>query len=129
MMDLSLAPFVASISSAGALGILASAIFKNPQDLRREIQKTRELTDKPFAVNVNLFPMMAPPDNRAFVEVMAEEGVKIGFHVAERTAPLFDVFRESSAYHLSVYLSILPNEEGLYRRKELNIRQQRQQRR
>jgi NADH:quinone reductase (non-electrogenic) len=77
MMDLSRAPFVAAISNAGALGIIASAIFKKPDDLREELKRVKDLTDRPFAVNINLFPMMAPPDNGAFVEVLAAEGVKI----------------------------------------------------
>jgi len=77
MMDLSLAPFVAAISNAGALGIIASAVFKETGKLRDEIKKTKDLTDRPFAVNINLFPMLAPPDNAAFVEVLAKEGVKI----------------------------------------------------
>ena len=46
MMDLSLAPFVAAISNAGALGILASAIFKKADDLRDELRKTRDLTEE-----------------------------------------------------------------------------------
>ena len=77
MMDITLAPFVAAISNAGALGIIASAIFKDPQKLRLEIRKTRELTDKPFAVNINLFPQLMPPDNRAFLDILSAEGVKI----------------------------------------------------
>lgn len=77
MMDLSLAPFVAAISNAGALGIIASAIFKDPEKLRDEIKRTKDLTDKPFAVNINLFPMLAPPDNTPFIEVLAKEGVTI----------------------------------------------------
>jgi len=77
MMDITLAPFVAAISNAGALGIIASAIFKDPEKLRLEIRKTRELTDKPFAVNINLFPQLMPPNNRAFLDVLSAEGVKI----------------------------------------------------
>jgi nitronate monooxygenase len=77
MMDLSLAPFVAAISNAGALGIVASAIFKDPEKLRDELRRVKDLTDKPFAVNINLFPMMAPPDNRLFVDALVAEGVKI----------------------------------------------------
>jgi nitronate monooxygenase len=77
MMDLSLAPLVAAISNAGALGILASAIFKKTDELRDEIRRIGDLTDKPFAVNINLFPMLMPPDNAAFVETLAEEGVTI----------------------------------------------------
>ena len=52
MMDLSTASFVAAISNAGALGIIASAIFKEPDKLHEEIKKTKDLTDKPFAVNI-----------------------------------------------------------------------------
>lgn len=93
MMDLSLAPFVAAISNAGALGIIASAIFKDPEKLREEIKKTKDLTDKPFAVNINLFPMLAPPDNKAFVDVIAGEGVKIvetsAFKVPDELVALF----------------------------------------
>jgi len=77
MMDITLAPFVAAISNAGALGIIASAIFKDPEKLRLEIRKTRELTDKPFAVNINLFPQLMPPDNRIFLDILSAEGVKI----------------------------------------------------
>lgn len=77
MMDLSRAEFVAAISNAGALGIIASAIFKKTDDLKAELRKVKDLTDKPWAVNINLFPMLAPPDNKAFVEALAEEGVTI----------------------------------------------------
>ena len=77
MMDLSTAPFVAAISNAGALGLIASAIYKDTDSLREEIKKTHDLTDKPFGVNINLFPMLMPPDNKAFLDVLAEEGVKI----------------------------------------------------
>jgi NADH:quinone reductase (non-electrogenic) len=93
MMDLSLAPFVAAISNAGALGILASAIFRTEDALRTEIRKVKDLTDRPFAVNINLFPMMAPPDNRAYVEILAAEGVKIvetsGFSAPAELVDLF----------------------------------------
>jgi nitronate monooxygenase len=95
MMDLSLAPFVAAISNAGALGIMASAIFKDPKDLREEIRKTKDLTDRPFGVNINLFPMIAPPDNRPFLDAMKEEGVKI-VETSGHGAPedLVSLFRE-----------------------------------
>ena len=77
MMDISKAGFTAAISNAGALGILASAIWKKPEDLREELKKTKDLTDKPFAVNINLFPMMEKLDNFRYLDIMGEEGVKI----------------------------------------------------
>ena len=97
MNDLSFAPLVAAISNAGALGILASANFKKTHLLRDEIRKTKDLTDKPFAVNINLFPMLMPPDNAAFVEVLAEEGVKIvetsGFSAPADLIALFKAYK------------------------------------
>jgi len=93
MMDLSDASFVAAISNAGALGILASAMYPTTAALREEIRKIRELTDRPFAVNINLFPMLAPKDNGAFVETLAAEGVTIvetsGFSAPEGLVRLF----------------------------------------
>ncbi len=95
MMDLSKAEFVAAISNAGALGLIASAIFKDTDKFHDEIKKTKDLTDKPFGVNINLFPMLMPPDNRAFLEVLAREGVKIvetsGF---QAPVELIDMFKE-----------------------------------
>jgi len=93
MMDVATAPYVAAISNAGAIGILASAMFKEPEALRDEIKRTKDLTDKPFGVNINLFPMMAPPDNGKLLEVLASEGVKVvetsGFSAPEDLVQLF----------------------------------------
>ena len=36
-----------------------------------------DLTDKPFAVNINLFPMMHPIDNNDYTDILIEKGVKI----------------------------------------------------
>ena len=77
MMHLSKAEMVAAVSNAGALGILASAIFQTQEDFRQEIKKLKSLTDKPFAVNLNLFPAMRPIDNQEYLEVIYKEGVKI----------------------------------------------------
>ena len=77
MMSISDAEFVAAISNAGGLGILASAIFKNKEDFTDAIDKVNLLTGKPFAVNINLFPAMVPIDNNEYLDIMIEKGVKI----------------------------------------------------
>ena len=43
-----MAPLVAAVSNAGGLGVMGAATL-SPEGLRREIRKTRELTDRPFA--------------------------------------------------------------------------------
>ncbi len=77
MMWITTPEFVASISNAGGLGILASAIYKSKDEFAESIDRVRELTDKPFAVNINLFPALAPVDNKEYVEVLVDKGVKI----------------------------------------------------
>jgi len=77
MMSISTADFVAAIANAGGLGILASAIYKSKEEFEAAIDRIQELTDKPFAVNINLFPGMGLIDNNVYVDVMQEKGVKI----------------------------------------------------
>ncbi len=77
MMDLSTAPFVAAICNAGALGILASAIYKDYDHFRDDIRAVKASTDQPFAVNINLFPVMDKLDNFQYLQIMAQEGVKV----------------------------------------------------
>jgi nitronate monooxygenase len=63
MMSISKAAFVAAISNAGGLGVLASAIYQTTEEFGAAIDRILELTDKPFAVNINLFPSMRPLNN------------------------------------------------------------------
>ena len=77
MMSISKADFVAAISNAGGLGVLASAIYQSTEEFSAAIDRIMELTDKPFAVNINLFPSMRPIDNDDYVDVLVEKGVKI----------------------------------------------------
>lgn len=77
MMSLSSAEFVAACCEAGALGILASAMYDREESFREAIRKVKSRTQKPFAVNLNLFPMMRPIDNNRYLDVLVSEGVKI----------------------------------------------------
>ena len=77
MMSISKADFVAAISNAGGLGVLASAIYHSKEEFAIAIDRIRELTDKPFAVNINLFPSMRPINNDDYMDVLVEKKVKI----------------------------------------------------
>jgi nitronate monooxygenase len=87
MMWVTNAEFTAAISNAGGLGILASAMYETRDAFAEAIDRVYELTDKPFAVNINLFPMMRAIDNNEYVDVLIEKGVKIietsGHHAPE----------------------------------------------
>lgn len=77
MMSLSSAEFVAACSAAGGLGVLCSAMYPSEAAFADAIRKVKDLTDRPFAVNLNLFPMMRPIDNNRYLDVILAEGVKI----------------------------------------------------
>ena len=77
MMHLSQAEFTASISEAGALGILASAIYQDKESFRQAVKDVKNRTKKPFAVNLNLFPARNKLDNQLYVDVILDEGVRI----------------------------------------------------
>ena len=77
MMHITDAAFTAAISNAGALGVLASAIYQSRESFGEALDQLIELTDRPFAVNLNLFPMMRPIDNNDYLDVLLEKGVKI----------------------------------------------------
>ena len=77
MMWITEAEFTAAISNAGGLGVLASAIYQSREEFAEAVDRLLDLTDKPFAVNLNLFPMMRPIDNNDYLDVLLEKGVKI----------------------------------------------------
>jgi len=77
MMWISTPEFVAAVSNAGGLGILASAIYQSREAFAEAVDRTKALTSEPFAVNLNLFPMMRPIDNNEYLDVLIEKGVRI----------------------------------------------------
>ncbi len=51
-----------AVGNAGGIGFMTALTFPDPEDFRAEIKKCRELTDKPFGVNLTFLPTMRPPD-------------------------------------------------------------------
>jgi nitronate monooxygenase len=77
MMHVSKPEFVAAVSNAGALGMMASAMYESQDEFLQAVRKLKELTDKPFGVNLSLFPAMRPIDNNLHVDVILQEHVPI----------------------------------------------------
>jgi len=75
MVPVSDAELAAAVSNAGGFGTLASPVFSSGEELRAEIKKTRNLTNKPFGVNISLFPAAKPLPNDEFIEVCIDEGI------------------------------------------------------
>jgi NAD(P)H-dependent flavin oxidoreductase YrpB (nitropropane dioxygenase family) len=73
----STAEFVAAAANAGIFACLSSVMSRTTQTLREEIRKTKSLTDKPFGININLFPMISPLPHEEYIDAALEEGVTI----------------------------------------------------
>jgi len=77
MMWVGRAELAAAVSNAGGLGTITALTQPTPDDLRREIERCRALTDKPFAVNLTVLPSVNPPPYAAYRAAIVESGVRI----------------------------------------------------
>jgi nitronate monooxygenase len=71
-----LAELAAAVSNAGGLGLITGLTQRTPEDLSREIARCREMTDKPFGVNLTFLPSVTPPDYPGYVKAIIDGGVK-----------------------------------------------------
>jgi NAD(P)H-dependent flavin oxidoreductase YrpB (nitropropane dioxygenase family) len=84
------AELVAAVAESGALGCITALTQPTPEDLTREIARCRELTDRPFGVNLTILPSIAPPPYAEYRQAIVEAGVTIvetaGSNPAEHVA-------------------------------------------
>lgn len=71
------AELVAAVANAGCLGFLSALTQPSPEDLMREIARTRELTDQPFGVNLTILPSINPPPYAEYRAAIIESGVGV----------------------------------------------------
>ena len=88
------AELVAAVSNAGGLGILSALSF-DPEGLRKEIRRTKKLTDKPFGVNLTFLPTLRPINYEDYIKVIIEEGVKIVETAGRNPEPYMPYFKEA----------------------------------
>ncbi|MES2258467.1 MAG: nitronate monooxygenase family protein [Pseudomonadota bacterium] len=77
MQWVGLAELASAVSNAGGLGILTGLTQPTPEALRAEIARCRTMTDKPFGVNMTIFPTIKPPPYEEYIDVIIESGVKV----------------------------------------------------
>ena len=71
------AELAAAVSNAGGLGTITGLTQKTAGDLANEIARCKDMTDKPFAVNLTFLPTLNPPDYPAYVKAIIEGGVTV----------------------------------------------------
>ena len=77
MMWVGRAELAAAVSNAGALGLLTALTQPTPDDLRREIDRCRAMTDKPFGVNLTILPSVSPPPYAEYRRAIIDSGITI----------------------------------------------------
>ena len=88
------AELVSAVSNAGALGILTALTQPTPEDLAKEIDRTREMTAKPFGVNLTVLPTINPPPYEEYAQAIVGSGVKIVETAGRSPEPFMELFKE-----------------------------------
>ncbi len=71
------AELAAAVSNAGGLGIITGLTQPSAADLANEIARCREMTDKPFGVNLTFLPSLSAPDYPGYIKAVIEAGVPV----------------------------------------------------
>lgn len=88
------ASLVSAVANAGALGFLTALTQPTPEELVNEIQRCKELTDRPFGVNLTILPTLKPPPYAEYREAIVESGIKIVETAGNNPAEHIDEFKK-----------------------------------
>jgi nitronate monooxygenase len=83
------------VSEAGGLGIITSICFPTPEDFRQDLQRAREMTDNPFAVNFTLWKGKIENEyHEGYIRVALEEGIETIFTSGYDGSHIGRIFKE-----------------------------------
>jgi nitronate monooxygenase len=89
------AELIAAVANAGALGFLTALTPGSPEKLEAEIRKTREMTNKPFGINLTILPTITPVPYVEYRQVIIETGIKIVETAGNNPQPHLPAFKEA----------------------------------
>lgn len=87
------AQLIAAVANAGALGFLTALTQPTPEELTNEIARTRELTDKPFGVNLTMLPTINPVPYDEYADAIVQAGVKVVETAGNNPEPFLPTFQ------------------------------------
>ena len=89
------AEMAAAVSNAGGLGIITALTQGTPEKLANEIARCKDLTDKPFGVNLTFLPTVNAPDYPGLVRTIIEGGVRIVETAGNNPAQVLPFFKDA----------------------------------
>lgn len=87
------AELVAAVAESGALGFLTALTQPTPEALVKEIARCRDLTDKPFGVNLTILPAIKPPPYAEYRQAIIESGITIVETAGNNPAEQIETFK------------------------------------
>lgn len=91
----------AAVANAGGLGLIGAASAP-PEVVRDQIRKAKELTDKPFGVNI----MLLNPNADEVAKIVVEEGIKVVTTGAGNPAKYMDMWKAAGVKVIPVVASV-----------------------
>ncbi|MGZ3580859.1 MAG: NAD(P)H-dependent flavin oxidoreductase, partial [Syntrophales bacterium] len=77
MQNVGCAELASAVANAGALGVITALTQPTPRDLVKEIERTRQMTDKPFGVNLTILPAIKTIPYEEYAQAIVDSGIKI----------------------------------------------------
>lgn len=87
------AGLTAAVANAGGLGFITALTQPTPEDLLKEVKRCREMTDKPFGVNLTILPTLVPRPYGEYIDAIIESGVKIVETAGNNPEPFLPKFK------------------------------------
>ena len=76
MMWVGRSELTSAVANAGGMSFMTALTYPDQEALRAEIRKCRDMTDKPFGINLTFLPSLRPIDYPAYINVCIDEGIK-----------------------------------------------------
>jgi nitronate monooxygenase len=89
------AEMTSAVSNAGGLGILTALTQPSPEDLLKEIERCRSMTDRPFAVNLTILPTIKPVPYDEYIAAIIDSGIKIVETAGRNPQPFLPAMKDA----------------------------------
>lgn len=89
------AEMTSAVANAGGLGILTALTQPTPEDLHREIERCRQMTDRPFGVNLTILPTIKPVPYDEYLAAIIDSGIKIVETAGRNPQPFLPAMKEA----------------------------------
>ena len=113
------AELTSAVANAGALGFLTALTQPTPEDLVKEIARCRDMTDKPFGVNLTILPTLVPRPYGEYIDAIISSGIKIVETAGNNPKPFLPKFKAAGVKVIHKCTSRAPRHLGRAHRRRL----------